>query len=161
MAIVKPPKGSDQIITTFGDPVSDNAGFWREHMTFLHLHPDWAAVPTLRNKLGFWCNKAVHDSLKAVFEELRNKALIPMVKTFDGCYNLRMIRGGSRLSFHSFGAAVDINAQLFALGRDCRQPDDILPGYSQVVEAFEKAGWTWGGRWESRFDGMHFQYGAY
>lgn len=69
-----------------------------------------------------------------------------------GGYIWRAMRGGTRLSMHSYGAAVDFDPARNGLG-------DPTPAMDmRVVAAFEAEGWTWGGRWSPRSrDGMHFQ----
>ncbi|RYG40879.1 M15 family peptidase [bacterium] len=68
-----------------------------------------------------------------------------------GTYNFRQIRGGSGLSMHSYGIAVDIDPEHNALG-------DTSPAMPKwVVEIFEAKGWLWGGKFAGRKDGQHFQ----
>lgn len=66
-----------------------------------------------------------------------------------GAFNFRLKRGYNSLSTHSWGIAIDINKHRGELGVVPTMPDFI-------VEAFEKRGFVWGGRW-GRPDGMHFQ----
>lgn len=71
---------------------------------------------------------------------------------FGGGYNFRLVRGGSSLSMHSFGCAVDFDPARNGLG-------DSTPNFAkipQVLKAFKDEGWTWGGEW-TRADGMHWQ----
>ncbi len=87
-----------------------------------------------------------------------------------GGYNWREIRGTSRRSFHSWGLAVDI--QPARLGGKItfwewereRNPDWMLAPLERrwmppkkVVQAFEKEGFAWGGKWDF-YDTMHFEY---
>jgi hypothetical protein len=69
-----------------------------------------------------------------------------------GGYNNRPIRGGSTPSYHAYGAAVDLNWGSNPMGAPLRT--DIPSG---VVQLWESHGFTWGGRWTSRPDPMHFQ----
>lgn len=156
-----PPKGEAEILYLYGDPITDPMAFWRDHMRFCHLHPDIAAIPQLKHKHGFWVNKALVENIKLVFDKIREQGLLSEIKSFDGCQVTRMIRGGSKLSFHAFGAAIDLNASIFPLGKACDKVEVDCPKYYRVVTVFEEAGWTWGGRWHKRPDGMHFQYGQY
>lgn len=107
----------------------------------------YAGKPVYR----IFCNKDVHESLSAVFSDLMGKNLHTELKTFDGCFNVRWIRGipGSP-SIHSWGLAVDFNASENGLG----MPPKWTPEFVAVWEAH---GWTWGGKF-SRIDGMHFQW---
>jgi hypothetical protein len=86
------------------------------------------------------------------------KYLSPM----GGTYNCRAIAGTSLASMHSYGAAIDINVA----SSDYWQWADAAahgPGRYrnripiQIVQAFERHGFIWGGRWAD-FDTMHFEY---
>lgn len=69
-----------------------------------------------------------------------------------GGYVWRSMRGGSRLSMHSYGIAVDFDPDRNGLGDPTPAMD------ARVVAAFKAEGWTWGGDWSPRNrDGMHFQ----
>lgn len=71
-----------------------------------------------------------------------------------GAFNFRVKRGGSSLSIHSWGAAIDLDPERNALGRLHVEQRGMMP--MKVVDLFAAEGWTWGGRW-SRPDAMHFQ----
>lgn len=71
---------------------------------------------------------------------------------FGGAYNFRLMRGGTRLSMHSWGCAIDFDPARNGFG-------DATPNFAlvpAVLEAFDSEGWTWGGRWRTP-DGMHWQ----
>jgi hypothetical protein len=87
-----------------------------------------------------------------------------------GGYNWREIRGSSRMSYHSWGLAVDIQPKdpggkgiywrwerarnedwmILPLERRWKPPD-------RVIAAFEHEGFIWGGKW-ALYDTMHFEY---
>ncbi len=71
---------------------------------------------------------------------------------YGGAYNYRLMRGGSRLSMHSWGCAIDLDPARNGLN----DPTPNFANIPEVLKAFEKEGWTWGGEW-SRPDGMHWQ----
>lgn len=74
------------------------------------------------------------------------------VSIFGGCVMYRLMRGGSSLSIHSYGAAIDLDPARNGLG-------DATPRFAnfpEVQKAFAKEDWRWGGHW-SRPDGMHWQ----
>jgi hypothetical protein len=76
------------------------------------------------------------------------------IKTI-GTYCVRYIRGSKtkRLSLHSFGIAVDINARENRMGK----PGKITAN-SLITFAFERRGFSWGGHWRGRScDPMHFE----
>ena len=104
--------------------------------------------------------------LEAAMYNLIDRGLENEIKTWDGCYNVRPIRGREGLvnkflqagqtkkamiymSIHSWANAIDINAKTNGLGTG----GDLSIG---LVKSFEDAGWEWGGRWK-RKDPMHFQ----
>ena len=69
-----------------------------------------------------------------------------------GGYVWRAMRGGTRLSMHSYGCAVDFDPAHNGLGDPTPTMD------MRVVAAFRAESWTWGGDWSPRNrDGMHFQ----
>jgi hypothetical protein len=73
---------------------------------------------------------------------------------FGGCYEFRRARGGSQLSMHAWGAAIDLDPERNELGVPWKPGTGMMP--QAVVEIFESAGWTWGGGWK-RPDPMHFE----
>lgn len=98
-----------------------------------------------------------------------NAELAAYVQHPVGSFNWRNIAGTARKSMHAFGVAID-----FALPRQlgqywqwrgckedgpCPYPKAVLrdPLLQQVVTAFEKEGFIWGGKW-AHFDTVHFEY---
>lgn len=84
----------------------------------------------------------------------------------------RSVTGGGGYSEHAYGLAIDVNpfqnpyrrgdvvipelASAY-LDRDDERPGMILPG-DDVVTAFARIGWGWGGTWRSLTDPMHFSH---
>lgn len=77
----------------------------------------------------------------------------------DGGFMWRKIAGEDRLSAHSFGIAVDIGSRHAPYWRWSRViPHPAQKTYpAEIVEAFEKRGFIWGGKWHE-YDLMHFEY---
>ncbi len=98
-----------------------------------------------------YCNKDMHQALDAAMENVINSNLEYQLKTFDGAFEIRDVRGEpGKPSCHSYGLAIDINAAENKLGEE--------PTISQeLVKCFTDAGFTWGGGFH-RKDGMHFSY---
>jgi hypothetical protein len=85
-------------------------------------------------------------------------------------YNYRFVEGTRSRSMHSYGLAVDLIPKSYA-GKDTywmwamsRHADWWAVPYDKrwmapasVVEAFEREGFVWGGKW-LLFDTMHFEY---
>ncbi len=113
-----------------------------------------------------WCNRDLIDPLSKAMENLINRGYIAELCTFDGCFNIRVIRGyeskykklmdagredeaAKLMSLHSWAVAVDLNAFENGLGKE--------PKLSQgFVQCFKDAGFRWGGDF-ARIDGMHFE----
>ncbi len=83
-------------------------------------------------------------------------------------YVWRPIVAGARLSMHALGLAIDINPRQnpYIKGSLIIPPGaahvpaapGTLTAESEVVQAFKKAGWEWGGDWtQGSLDYMHFQ----
>lgn len=96
-----------------------------------------------------YCNKDMVMPLSIAFGNLINRGFVAELKTWDGCFNIRKIRGANAMSLHSWGIAVDVNAFSNGLGKE----PTLSPGF---VKCFTDAGFDWGGIWK-RKDGMHFQ----
>ena len=99
------------------------------------------------------CHGKVGASLRRVLEAIAKSPHRAVLTRYAGCYNNRVMRGGSLPSLHARGAAVDID------------PDDNAnhqhwPNSAtmplEVMEAFAKEGWLPAGAFWSR-DAMHFE----
>ena len=105
------------------------------------------SIPALPSRI--YCNKDLVAPLELALENIVNRGLQDQFKTFNGCFNVRKIRGGISWSLHSWGIAIDINAAWNGLGKE--------PQISkELVACFTDAGFHWGGKF-TRKDGMHFQ----
>lgn len=104
------------------------------------------------------------DRVARKIEQLPNR-LRKFAAPSAGVFNCRVIAGTTRLSAHSFAAAVDINVQFAHYWRWTKAPADNparpLPFRNsiplEIVEIFESEGFIWGGRWY-HYDTMHFEY---
>jgi hypothetical protein len=96
-----------------------------------------------------YCNKDLVIPLSKAFQNLIHTGHVKELKTWDGCFNVRKKRGGSTMSLHSWGVAVDMNAFSNCFG--CKPT--LSAGF---VKCFTDVGFDWGGTWRKP-DGMHFQ----
>ncbi len=136
------------------------------------------------------CHKALSDDMMDIFLKLY-EAEYPIEKVLlvdeygadddlsssdnnTSCFNYRNVSGGSRLSMHAYGAAIDINplynpyltwpgGQLNcapANGTDyIDRSRDFLYKIDEedlCYQLFTEAGFSWGGSWQSNPDYMHF-----
>ena len=73
----------------------------------------------------------------------------------DWGYCFRMVRGTTdKLSNHSSGTAIDLNASKHALGKVGTFPAEKVP---MIRALAKKYGLTWGGDYRNRKDEMHFE----
>lgn len=113
-----------------------------------------------------YCHPLMIDPLTNAFNNLITRGYVDELKTWDGCWNLRPIRGYEKkynalmaagkieqairyLSIHSWAGALDLNASENGLGKKPK----LSTGF---VKCFTDASLEWGGKW-ARPDGMHFQ----
>ncbi len=106
----------------------------------------------------------VNERLQAVSDELDQ--LPAELKRFvdhpAGTFNWRVIAEEKRLSPHSFGIAIDIDAATGDYWLWKAGPGGATTGYRnripmKIVDIFEKHGFIWGGKWY-RYDTLHFEY---
>lgn len=151
------PSGLANIVNTYGDP----AAYLRSDGT---VHPSWERITLDYSRLPEsiplgWLpeikvsrmrvHRILSTPLEAIFQEIEANGDWKAIVSFDGTYVWRVKRGIQRLSTHSWGIAIDLNAITNQLGTVGDMPKEI---YS----VFHRHGWEWGGTW-SRADPMHFQ----
>ncbi len=99
------------------------------------------------------CHQAIVEDLRAALQEVVDAGLAHTIDPakYAGCYYPRRIaQSGERLSRHSWGIAVDINV-------DLSQPSLGPPPPPEVVEAFARHGFRWGGHFLQP-DNHHFEW---
>jgi hypothetical protein len=126
----------------------------------------WKLSGGKKVKSSMWLtvNKEVADEVKLIFNEIyKGKEKFP-VKVMGG-FQIRE----SKRSEHNYGSAIDINPTENCMkdGNTVVSGEFWRPGKNKysikpdgdVVKAFEKYGWYWGGHgWGDRKDYMHFSY---
>lgn len=129
-------------------------------------------VPIYDGNTNTTMNITVHiklaEEFKAVFEEMA-KAKFP-IKASESCaYVWKNIIGTGTVSWHSYGAAIDINWS----DNPCfyNTNVDVSKGYlgyqpgknkysvtQKIIKIWEAHGFYWGGYWSGKKDTMHFSY---
>lgn len=103
-------------------------------------------------------HRIVVPHFEALLEDWENLGLLDRILTWDGDYYPRYIRGSStKLSNHSFGSAFDINRAYNALGHVPALVGE-RGSVRELVPAANKRGFYWGGHYNHRKDGMHFEF---
>jgi hypothetical protein len=123
---------------------------------WIRIEPRWTernivtrSVPILG---AVTCNRRLFPPLRRALRSLERRGLSRVVDRADyaGCFAPRRIPGSGSLSLHAWGLAIDINAAANPRLGDSRQD-------RRLVRAMEDAGFTWGGRWPTGPDPMHFE----
>lgn len=98
------------------------------------------------------CHRALIEPLSRALGGLERRGLSDVVSRADyaGCHAPRRIPGSGSLSLHAWGLAIDLNAAANPQFGPSRQD-------RRLVRAMERAGFTWGGRWPTAPDPMHFE----
>ena len=129
-----------------------SAAYLREHCIIWQVQNDFKWFP-----VGHFL---VNDELKALlfnaFTALEKGGLHTEIKTFDGCYNDRSVRGRGAISLHAWAAAIDLNAETNGM---VEHPTDEQRrgGWSEAfIDTMKKAGLFFGGDFIERADPMHW-----
>lgn len=96
-----------------------------------------------------YCNKDLVKPLTKALTNIKERGLTKELKSWDGCFNIRPMRGLTSMSLHSWGIAVDVCAAENGLGKKPKMS-------AEFVKCWTDAGFDWGGLWK-RLDGMHMQ----
>jgi hypothetical protein len=120
--------------------------------------PEWRANHIISDSVPILgritCHRKLFPQTRGALAEIRNKGLAGYIHPdeYAGCYNSRFVAAIplTRISRHSWGVALDINARSNCLG--C--PPTMN---RRVVRIFEKWGFVWGGRFALP-DGMHMEW---
>lgn len=149
------PKGASEILERYGGmELKDKAMIWPNAHKWLET---WTIPEQIKlfyqNKriYKFSANKDIHKPLDAAFANIIWAGVQSELKTFDGCFNVRYIRGNTAIpSMHSWGLAIDLNASLNPLGGKSSWSPTFVKCWTDV-------GWAWGGNFV-RKDPMHFEW---
>lgn len=109
------------------------------------------------------CNIKVADKFLAVFNEILavygfDKIQELGINKYGGCFNFRLMRGGTKLSRHSWGVAIDLDPKRNLLKENHKTARFARPEYKQMIDIFYKHGFISLGR-EKDYDWMHFEIG--
>jgi hypothetical protein len=152
-----PPHGWPNILLYYGDPRRNdgtlNTQWEAVNIVMLSLPAPLPLSWDLGTKVTrMRVHRKVAANLGDLFEEIHRLGFWPLIRNFGGAYNYRPMRGSTKLSMHSFGAAIDLNTDTNKMGTR----GDMSP---VLVALFAHYGWTWGGNWLNP-DPMHWQMGT-
>lgn len=148
-----------QLIARYGNPAAGEVakGAFARKWIVLYTFPSWLVAhfppaPGVATRITrAWVNRDVVKPFEAVMRELVETGLIQELKTYDGCWVVRNMRGLSTPSRHSWGIAFDFNARQNPLG-------GRVTFSAAFLAVWRKHGFACGADWKMpRTDGMHFE----
>lgn len=151
-----------QLIKKFGNPMTDKAKFERKWMTLVDLEAYDRIIVPLPSRI--YCNKLMVQPLLSVFEKLLTTDLYTEIKTWDGLYNVRYMRGSkTQLSRHTWGLAIDMNAAWNPLVKTNTHDHyemrrKFVKWSEKFLQVWRDHGFECGADWKGRIDGMHFEF---
>lgn len=153
----------DAAIRRYG-PIDLASGHWpgvTVHLKMLELDPkllvnlpNWKVLDTQISVTHIACNRDMHGPLMNALASLAHLGLGGLLKTFDGAFDVRPVRGMAAMSTHAYGLGIDLNAADNPLGA-------TKGGFYEMpefVKCFTEQGFDWGGNFHARKDPMHFSY---
>ncbi len=152
------PLSSRELLEQFGDPklVSKQEGdgalafatpddAWvKENLVHVDL-PALVGVPGFPSSGRIRFHKKAAPHLQAAIAEIAQKGLIGKIKSYDGAWVPRTVRGSTRYSTHAFGIAIDINSRYHPIGREPLTAEQEGSNV-ELALIFERHGFYWGGR---------------
>ena len=132
-------------------------GTWERDNIVRIAIPQLAGVKGAPADGGARLHRLAVPQVLALFKAWETAALLDRILTWEGAFVARLVRGSATaLSNHSFGSAFDMNAAFNTLGA---QPALVGQKGSlrELVRIANDHGFFWGGHFQSRRDGMHFE----
>jgi len=117
------------------------------------MFPHWTVCGSKLPVHLIYANIDMHKPLQDALAAVKSAGLDNELKSFDGCFNIRMVRGSlCNPSAHSYGLAIDLNASENPLG-------SITTRFSSAfIKCFTDQGFDWGGNFKHRRDCMHYSF---
>ena len=146
-------KKTIELIELLGNPMRRQTAF---ETTWMVL---WQVPSDIKEKIqvlpkAIYLNRLIIKPLEATFRALIAEGLHTEITSYDGCFNVRYIRGTENtsrsLSRHSWGLAIDFNAATNPLGGPVRFSE-------KFIAIWRNSDWTCGADFK-RLDGMHFEW---
>jgi hypothetical protein len=137
------------LIAKYGPP---NKAYLEANCILWYIQEDFPWFPA---KVVF-INKDFKDMLFVSFTAVWAAGLQVEIKTYNGCYVNRPVRGSNSISAHAYAAAMDLDAAIDGMVVNPTQ-DQRLGKWSQAfVDAMTSSGVFFGGNFIHRADPMHF-----
>jgi hypothetical protein len=148
----------EQLLKKYGTPNKAGRGYLVQIELPYPMYLNWS-TSTIVWKIS--CHKLIADKLQNVFKEILAHYGLDEIKRlqiddFGGCFNYRLMRGGTQLSTHSWGVAIDLDPDRNLLKENHKTARFARPEYKEMIDIFYRNGFESLGR-EKDYDWMHFQ----
>jgi hypothetical protein len=131
-------------------------GHWEEQNIVTITVPQLIGVKDAPSSGRIRVHRLVAQQVRALFEAWDRDGLRPLIRTWEGSFVPRFIRGSATtLSNHAWGTAFDVNYAWNQLGHVPALKGDV-GSVRELVPRANQLGFYWGGHF-SRSDGMHFE----
>ena len=149
-----------EIIAKYGKPNKTGAGYLTTIRLPYEMYLNWNTAQKIRS---FQCHKLIADDLINVFKDILAHYGLKRIKElqlddFGGCFNYRLMRGGTKLSRHSWGIAIDLDPDRNLLRETKKTARFARPEYKPLFDIFAKHGFVSYGLIRDN-DFMHFEIG--
>lgn len=132
-----------EIIAKYGQP---GPAYQAKYCEIWKIDQDFPWFPAKK----IFINKDFKERLMIALKNIDEAGLSHEIKTFDGCYSDRKVRGASSISLHSWAMAWDLNGHIEGLGQTTTHWS------AEFLALMAAAGIHWGGNFQRRKDPMHF-----
>lgn len=149
---------TQRVVKKYGEPNATGAGYLVKIQLPYPMRVSWSPKSTVTT---MQCHKDVAEQFKAIFTDILKHYGLKRIQElgidlFGGCFNYRKMRGGSYLSMHSWGIAVDLDPTRNSLKATASTATFAKPEYKPMIDAFYKHGFQSLGK-ERDYDWMHFE----
>jgi hypothetical protein len=132
------------LFTRYGDPREN--GWEQKWINNWNIQAEFPWFPIAHIQI----HKHFQTLLSKAFNELQVTDLYKEITTFDGCFEIRTLKGSNIvLSTHSWGAALDLNASTNHYGSNGTWSE-------KFIDIMQKNDICCGQKWSGRKDPMHF-----
>ena len=147
-----------QKIKRWGRPDASGAGYLVTIQLPYRMRLSWNTSETVTTMR---CHKEAAEPFKRVFKDILDHYGLDQITNlgidlFGGCFNFRLMRGGTQLSTHSWGTAIDLDPQRNQLRETAKTARFARPEYKAMIDIFYKHGFISYGV-ERNMDYMHFE----